>query len=398
MSILYITYDGLLEPLGQSQVLAYLERMSDRLLIHIMSFEKEEDWENLARRTLLKRRIDKARIVWHPLRYHKRPSVPATAYDIAKGTAFGALLVRRHKLKLIHARSYVPAMMALGIKGLTGARFLFDMRGFWADERVDGGLWPAASQRYKAAKTMERHFIRAADHIVTLTHASLREMTGWPDIGEKARSISVIPTCADLDLFKIGYPQGRLPLVFGYVGSVGTWYLLDEMFAFFKALQHRRSDARFLFVNRRDHELIRRTARASGVDAAVIEIVSAEHNEVPGHLARMHAAGALIKPAYSKMSSAPTKLAEYLGCGVACVGNAGVGDMEEILDGEHVGIAMRGFSPEEYEATADRLLTLIERPGTRETCAAVAHRLFSVETGVQAYLQIYERLLGLASA
>ncbi len=46
MSILYITYDGLLEPLGQSQVLAYLERMSDRLLIHIMSFEKKKIGKN----------------------------------------------------------------------------------------------------------------------------------------------------------------------------------------------------------------------------------------------------------------------------------------------------------------------------------------------------------------
>jgi len=45
--VLYITYDGILEPLGQSQVLNYLESLSDRHQIHLMSFEKKEDIRNI---------------------------------------------------------------------------------------------------------------------------------------------------------------------------------------------------------------------------------------------------------------------------------------------------------------------------------------------------------------
>ena len=42
-SVLYISYDGLMEPLGQSQVLRYLEGLSLNHKIWIISFEKEGD-------------------------------------------------------------------------------------------------------------------------------------------------------------------------------------------------------------------------------------------------------------------------------------------------------------------------------------------------------------------
>ena len=44
--------------------------------------------------------------------------------------------------RIVHARGYVPALIALALRATRGTRLLFDMRGFWADERVDGALWP----------------------------------------------------------------------------------------------------------------------------------------------------------------------------------------------------------------------------------------------------------------
>ena len=39
MNILYITYDGLLEPLGQSQVLAYQEKLGNNFNIILLLFQ-----------------------------------------------------------------------------------------------------------------------------------------------------------------------------------------------------------------------------------------------------------------------------------------------------------------------------------------------------------------------
>jgi glycosyltransferase involved in cell wall biosynthesis len=304
--VLYISYDGMLEPLGQSQVLAYLERLASGRRIHLISFEKAEDWKDEARRDAVRRRIAEAGIEWHPLRYHKSPSAPATAYDIAIGAAQAIAIARRHKLGIVHARSYVAAMMALAVKRMTGAKFLFDMRGLWADERVDGGLWPRNGRLYRVAKAQERRFLLAADHVVTLTHASEAEIRSFDYLQGQAPPISVIPTCADLDLFTIQGPPQREPFTLGYVGSFGTWYLLNELLLVFSMVRELKPGARLLIVNRNEHQLIRDKLEQNRTDPSTVEIVAADHHEVPRQIARMSAGTAFIKPAYSKIASAPT--------------------------------------------------------------------------------------------
>ena len=390
--ILFISYDGMLEPLGQGQVVAYLEKLAPGRRIHLISFEKPADWADEGRREAMRMRLGKAGIGWHALRYHKNPSAPATAYDIAAGAARAVALVRRHRLNIVHARSYVAAAMALTVKKAFGTAFLFDMRGFWADERVDGGLWPRNGALYRAAKAMERRFLLAADQVVTLTHASEKEIRGFSYLAGRVPPIAVIPTCADLDRFTIqGSPPGGA-FTLGYVGSLGTWYLFDEMLAAFQRLRALRPGARLLIVNRGEQAMVRQRLAALGIDPAEVEIIAADHADMPRHIARMSAAMALIKPDYSKIASAPTKLAEYLGCGVPCLGTAGVGDMDAILEGRGVGVAIQGFSPADLDAGARRLLALSGEPDIRQRCRAVALELFALDKGVAAYAAIYDRL------
>ena len=58
--ILYISYDGMLEPLGQSQVLAYLERLAPGRHIHLISFEKARDWTDGVQREAMSERLRRA--------------------------------------------------------------------------------------------------------------------------------------------------------------------------------------------------------------------------------------------------------------------------------------------------------------------------------------------------
>jgi glycosyltransferase involved in cell wall biosynthesis len=392
--VLYVSYDGMLEPLGQSQVLAYLERLAADRTIHLISFEKAEDWRDRARREALRKRIEAAGIRWHPLRYHKRPSTAATAFDIAIGSALAVSLARRHRLGIVHARSYVAGLMAMAAKRATGAKFLFDMRGFWADEKVDGNLWPAGGRLYRAAKAAERLLLLAADHVVTLTHASERELRRFPSLVGRPVPITVIPTCADLDRFTIQGPPQRDPFVLGYVGSVGTWYLFDEMLRCYSLVRAKRPGARLLIANRGANPQVRAALDAQGISRDEVELVEADPAEMPAIIGRMSAGMALIKPAYSKIASAPTKLAEYLGCGVPCLGNAGIGDVKEVLEGRGVGVALGGFSDKELASGIDRLLALADDPDTPGRCRDVAEELFSREAGVASYAKIYAFLGG----
>lgn len=380
----------MLEPLGQSQVLAYLERLSKDFDVHLISFEKPggdaSAWAEV------RARMAKAGIDWHPLRYHRRFSALATAYDIARGTRLGLRLCKRHGLQLVHARSYVPSVMALRIKRRLGLAYLFDMRGFWPDERVDGGLWPRGGRMYKLAKRFERAFLTQADAVVSLTQAGADEIATFPYLRGAVPDINVIPTCADLARFRPMAERREGPFTLGYVGSAGTWYLLEESLALFEAVRALEPDARLLIVNKGEHDFIRSKLAATEVPAGAVELIAATHGEMPALINRMHAGMSLIKQAYSKLASAPTKLGEMLGCGVPVVGNDRIGDMAALIEGERVGVVVRAFDREALEKAAGELLRLARSSDIALRCVSAAERHFSVETGAQRYRALYLQL------
>jgi len=393
--VLYVSYDGMLEPLGQSQVIAYLERLAMDRPIHLLSFEKPADWANDDARALVSARLAAAGIRWHPRRYHKHPSSLATAWDIGVGIVIGIWLVLAHNLRAVHARSYVPAVIALVLKRVTGARFVFDMRGFWVDERVDGGLWPRDGRMYRVAKWFERRFLLSADHVVSLTHAAVREIRRFDYLQRCQPPITVIPTCADLDRF-VPSPQGaalNATFTLGYVGSAGTWYLFDAVAAAVRIAMVLRPSLRLLVVNRDEHAYVRDTLVKEGVEMGRVLIVSAQHRDVPSLMARMDAGIFFIKPVFSKQASAPTKLGELLGSGVPCLGNAGVGDMASILEGDRVGVALDTFDEASLRSGVEGLLALAAEPDIRERCAAAARRHFSLDDGVARYRSVYASVL-----
>ena len=151
-SILYISYDGLLEPLGYSQVFRYMQKLSYNFKIIIISFEKNFDWKEKNQRLELRKKMKKAGIIWIPLRYHNKLGVYSTTWDLLIGFLVSVYVVLFYKVKLVHVRSYVPAIIGLALKKILQKKMIFDMRGFWADERVDVRIWPNYGKLFRLTK------------------------------------------------------------------------------------------------------------------------------------------------------------------------------------------------------------------------------------------------------
>ena len=396
INILYISYDGILEPLGQSQVLAYLKNLANFNDIHLISYEKSADLTQFTELKRVTKEISDAGIKWYPLKYHKNPTVIATAWDVVCGLIFAFYLTQRHKVNLIHARSYVPSLIAIIIKKVSGVKFVFDMRGFWADEKVDGGLWSRTGLLYKLTKWLERHFLLSSDHIVTLTNAAVREIHNFKYFDLNFPPITVIPTCADLSIFNT-IPTSKInknkDFILGYIGSVGTYYMFDEVIKCFKSLLKIKPNAKFLIINRGQHPFILERLAIEGVPTNLVELISVNHTEMPSQISRMNAGIFFIKPVFSKQASAPTKLAEFLGCGIPCLTNAGVGDVAEVLENEHVGVALKSLDNETFNIELRRFLKLIDDPETNNRCRNAAKKYYELDIGVQRYQLIYNSLL-----
>jgi glycosyltransferase involved in cell wall biosynthesis len=373
--IVYISYDGIGEPLGYSQVLGYLMRLAAEFDITLITFEKSGEAEGR-----LRSELDAVGIEWVPLRYHKRPPVLSTLLDVVTGFRALARASRPRRPDVVHVRSYVPALIALAGRRRSGGKLLFDIRGFWADERVEGGIWPEGGRLYRVAKACERRFFAAADAIVTLTHASVPQIREW--VGSRPVPISVIPTCVDLQRFtdRPSRPGGRHAL---WSGSIGTWYRFDLVPATAAALE------RPLTVITRQTDLAREV-----LDGYPASVRSVAPQAVPEELFAGDIGLCLIKSSFSKVASAPTRFAEYLAAGMPVIVTRGVGDLEAMVQEHGVGVVLAGEDQTSIAAAAAEVLELAADPETLARCRRLARERFDADTGAADYAAIYRRLAG----
>ena len=179
MRVLYVSYDGALDPLGRSQVVPYLEGLAALGFRHdLVTFEKPGRMVGVEDRAAMRSRLERSGITWHPLPYTKRPPVLSTARDLFLGIRHSRDLMRRDSFDLIHARSYPAALIAREVGRAAGVPYIFDIRGLYPEERVDGGLWRAGGPLYRIAKRVEGALYRDAAAVVTLTEASLPWIRG----------------------------------------------------------------------------------------------------------------------------------------------------------------------------------------------------------------------------
>jgi len=379
-----------------------VERLAVDFDISLLSFEKPEDLIERDRVAAMGERLLRCGITWIPMRYHRRPAVLSTAWDVLCGVFRARRECRAKTVRVIHARSYVPSLIALGARGASGARFLFDMRGFWVDEKVEAGHWTRGSLLVRIGKYWERRFFRAADAIVSLTAEGVR---AFPTLGYTVPSnvaVEVIPTCVDLDRFRPAEndPQllSRLWLpgspIAGCVGTMSNWYLRREMLTYLGRLTLGSGAAQILLVTREDHEALRRDAEAAGVPRDRLVLTQASFAEMPRMTSLFDAGVFFIRPALSKRGSAATKLAEFLACGVPVVINAGVGDSGAIVGHHRVGVVLASLDLASMDQSFAELSNVLHDSGIRERCRRVARDLFDVDAGAARYRGLYRRLIG----
>ena len=393
--ILYISYDGLMEPLGQSQIWQYLRLLAKDHPITLVTYEKRHDWKDAVARETLKSEVRRAGIEWIPLRYHKRPTVLATAYDLLAGFLVSSYLVRSRRIQIVHARSYVPSVLALALKKSFGVRFLFDMRGLWADERRDAGLWHKGSLIYRLAKYFEKKFFQHTDTAVVLTYAGMEAIEQSYRLKGGLPKFEVIRTCTNLELFTppvLAKEGGPASFTLGYVGNAASWYLFDPVLECFKILQELEPNARLLVVNQGQHAHIKERQSQFSIPEAAVILKAVSHAEVPKEMKKIDAGIFFIKPTFSKKASMPTRLGEYLASGIPCLCNAGIGDIDRLFEKEKVGIILHEFTLGAKKDAVRKLLVLAKDPETSNRCVSVAREYFALEKAVTSYNRIYRSI------
>ena len=404
--ILFISYDGLTDPLGQSQIIPYICGLAKfGYKFTILSCEKKERF--LTGKAIIERTLQPFSIQWIPLKYHKKPPVVSSVYDVMQLKRMVKKLHKQEKFDLVHTRPGIPALVGLWMKNRFGVKFLNDIREFFAESRVDGGMWDknnfAYNKVYGFFLRKEEEAIAQSYCIFCLTHAAekiIRSSSSY----KKGTPLQVIPCSVDLGLFdpatiseeqkkhlrqKLGIDEDDL--VISYLGSIGGWYLTDEMMRFCKMISDKNPSGKFLFISPHHHEKIYEEARKHGLQRKNVIAVAAKRSEIPGLVSLSDFSIFFIKPCFSKLSSSPTKHGELMAMGIPVITNAGVGDVKEIVERYNAGLVLETFTREEFRKVATYLST--ENKFDKKLIRQGALSFYNLEKSVVEYHEIYSTLL-----
>lgn len=381
---LYTTYTGLTESLGKSQVLNYVENINTESEIHIISFENDPSQSEIQS---VEDRINSQMIEWHPLKRSPGPAMLSTFIDFVRGFFLVTWLHIWNKFDVIHARSYVPMGFVFPLAVSVNTSVVFDIRGFWIDERVDRGSVTRGGPLYRLLKNIEKQLYSHTDVIITLTETSKQIIEDNFDID--SNDIYIIPTCVDTNKFTLPEDSSNNVFRLGYVGTVNEWHHFDEVLDCYGILSEQVDEVEFLIYNEGDEERINRKIEEFPKELENIQLTSAPYSSMPQRYADLDAGIFFYEPTYARKATCPTKMGEFLATGTPCLGNSGVGDVEEILEDHNVGVSISYFSEEEKREAVSELINIVEDPESTQRCRMVAQEKFSLESGVETLERIY---------
>jgi glycosyltransferase involved in cell wall biosynthesis len=395
--VLYIVYWGAAEPLGQSLVLPAVKRLADMgAAVTLVSFEKPTDLARTDEIARIRRSLDECDVNWIPLRYHKRPKVPATVYDCFRGIAEGIVTHLRSRPDIIHARTFVGGLIGLALAGLLRSKLIYHNEGFYPDEQVDGGVWKANSIPHRVAKGLEHQMYARADGIIAMSHRSRQTIELLPAVHRKRTPVVVVPSCVDLDHFQFkphdqNGDDNALRLV--YAGSVGGRYILDRIGRFAAVAAQKTGSVRLRILTRSDPALVASMLTAGGLSDDAWSVDSVPYTDMPGNLA-VHRAGLFfLAQGLSEPGCSPTKIGEYWAMGLPVVTTPNVSDTDEIIRRERVGVIVKEHSDEAYGFAAQELRTLLEDGDLPRRCRRAAENHYALKPACERQLALYQSLI-----
>lgn len=383
---IYISFDGLSDPLGQSQIIPYLEKIKFKNNFKIFTMEKKNIKKNY---------FKKEKITCHNLKFIYSKNVIEKILNYINFFFFILKKTSGYKINIIHCRGFLPAIFGLIISYFKKSKIIYDMRGFWIDEKIDNDVLKKNTFSGKIVffflKKVEKYIIKSSSVIVVLSYNAKKYIL--KNFNRKNK-IFVIPCSVDYKKFdhlrypgkknlkkQLGLnPSGKTMI---YVGSYGNYYMVEEMLQLFKLIKGK-LNINFLIVTNQKLKF-----RKFFKKFKEIKIINTKWKNVPRYLSIADVSFCLIKPTFAKIASTPTKASESFSMGVPIITNKQIGDYEKIIKTDKIGclIDLKNIKNINNYLKISSLFKL-----NKNVVRSKSQKYFDINVAVKKYNKIYELL------
>ena len=327
---IYLSHDGVLDHIGQSQIFPYLKIYSRQTKVFLISFEKNE---NIQKAFKLKNSKECKNIHWIILNYHKNIFLKIIDFLILSIKVI--FVLKKYKLSLIHCRSYFPTLSVYFISFFFQVKYIFDIRDFWADEGIEIKKYKFI---YRFVKKIEGKLINKSAHIVCLTNTAKNYIFNIYNID--LSKITVIPCGTDFDLFnrkklnksnllKISRDlRLKNKKVLLYYVSLGENYLINKMIRLFKYLKSDNNDWIFMFVINNAHSHLENILKKNNLQKRDFRILNSSRVNLPNYLFFADISVFFYRSGMRSIGCSPTKLADLFAMNIPIITSSNLGDMK----------------------------------------------------------------------
>jgi hypothetical protein len=386
--VLYLTYDGILEPLGYSQILSYLKSLSNNNKITIISIEKNHDLQNIVHLKKIKNILSEFNIEWKYFIYKKNKFDKLfLILNIILNTYF---IIIQKKIKIVHSRSYVMGLIAYLLNFIISFSLIFDIRGFWIEERVEWGLWKKKSLKYFFFKFFENKIYNKSKVIITLTTDAKKILLNKKLNNLNNTNIYVIPTCVELNKNKKLHNIND-PIKFTHLGALGSRYDFNMYLKIMTKILEKRNV--FLsIINKGEHKKVNYLLKKYNINNKNYEIKYVSPYSINDEIKNSNFGIFFPVKGFYLNAYFPTKLGEFLSNGIPIITCSINNHVNTIIKKNKIGVIIEDLDNFNFEKFYHEINIILNDIHISERCINTAKKYFDIKIANKIYSKIYRSL------
>ena len=239
---------------------------------------------------------------------------------------------------------------------------------------------------------MEIILYKKSSYIIVLCKDAIEEIVSYSP--EYFNKVVVIPTCVDTNQFIIQKKviMKEHTFVLCQVGTIQTRYLINNTIIFFKEFK-KRHKSKLLIINKNEKKELTKIFSKNSLNSNEFKIIHSNHSDIATIINQVDVCIFFPKKGFFKKGFFPTKIAEFLSCGIPIFSSSINNDVDEIILKNKLGVILNDLSAKSINSAIDDLFKLLNDFEFKERARNFVVNNLSVECAVYKHNEIYKNLL-----